>query len=89
MRQFTTQGRNVYSHHLSITLELKRRNNQNISKRGEDKVMAPMQRLSNEIEKNRPHLTKKKVLFNQDNVLVHTSVLFARFNPLELFSFPI
>ena len=34
-----------------------------------------LQRLRDEIKKKRPHLTKKKVLFNQDDVLIHTSVI--------------
>ena len=61
-----------------------------------------LQRLTHEIERKRPHLAKKKVLFHRDNAPVHTSVIavsninrlkfrlhphaFARFNPLELFA---
>ena len=43
-----------------------------------------LQRLSNEIKKKRPHLAKKKVLFNQDNAPVHTSVIaMAKINEFE------
>ena len=34
-----------------------------------------LQRLGNEIKEKRPHLAKKKMLFHQDNALVHTSII--------------
>jgi hypothetical protein len=33
-----------------------------------------LERLNDEIKKQRPHLKKKKVLFYQDNALVHQSI---------------
>ena len=34
-----------------------------------------LQRLGDEIKEKRPHLAKKKMLFHQDNALVHTSII--------------
>ena len=43
-----------------------------------------LERLSHEAKEKRPHLTKKKVLFHQDNAPVHTSVIvMAKINELK------